>query len=43
LPDLAFLADMNISPVTVEALKMAGWDIVRVPEVLNIKAASGCY
>lgn len=30
MTDLRFLADMNISPLTVEALRRAGWDIVRV-------------
>jgi predicted nuclease of predicted toxin-antitoxin system len=31
---LRFLADMNISPLTVAALQTAGWDIVRVSDVL---------
>jgi len=31
---LRFLADMNISPRTVTALKNEGWDIIRVSEVL---------
>lgn len=28
------LADMNISPATVECLRSEGWDIVRVPQLL---------
>ncbi len=32
---LEFLADMNISPLTVEQLKKHGWNIVRVPEVMS--------
>jgi len=33
------LANMNISPVTVEALRRKGWDIVRVSELLPQNAA----
>ena len=38
MPDLRFLADMNISPMTVRELKERGWNIVRVAEVLNANA-----
>ena len=38
MPDLLFLADMNISPITLRELKKHGWDIVRVSEVLNANA-----
>lgn len=31
---LRFLADMNLSPLTVNVLSSAGWDIVRVSSVL---------
>ncbi len=34
MKSLRFLADMNISPKTVEALQHEGWDIVRVSQVL---------
>ena len=35
MPELAFLANMNISPLTVEDLRKSGWDIFRVSEVMN--------
>jgi predicted nuclease of predicted toxin-antitoxin system len=31
---MRFLADMNVSPSTVEALRDQGWDVLRVSEVL---------
>ena len=31
---MRFLADMNISPQTVESFRQAGWDIVRVSNLL---------
>lgn len=31
---VAFLADLNVSPVTVRALGREGWDIIRVSEKL---------
>ena len=34
MPNLPFLANMNVSPRTVSALRQAGWDIVRVSEVM---------
>lgn len=33
-----FLANMNISPKTVEALRQRGWDIVRVSDLLPVQA-----
>ncbi len=33
-PTLRFLADMNISPATVNELRRAGWDIFRVSDQL---------
>jgi predicted nuclease of predicted toxin-antitoxin system len=36
--DLRFLADMNISPLTVGELKRTGWDIVRVLDMLGESA-----
>ena len=35
MPDIEFLADMNISPVTVKQLKNRGWNIVRVSEIMD--------
>jgi predicted nuclease of predicted toxin-antitoxin system len=35
---LAFLADMNISPLTVLRLKGLGWNIIRVSEVMDKSA-----
>ena len=35
MPKLAFLADMNISPLTVSQLKGRGWNIIRVSEVMD--------
>ena len=35
---LEFLANMNISPVTVEDLRRLGWTIVRVPEIMDRKS-----
>ncbi len=35
MPKLAFLADMNISPLTVLQLKGRGWNITRVSEVMD--------
>ena len=35
---LSFLADMNISPLTVRILKEKGWDIIRVSEVIGATA-----
>ena len=38
MPRLAFLANMNISPLTVEGLRKIGWNIIRVSEILGKKA-----
>ncbi|MBM4348964.1 MAG: hypothetical protein FJ106_03650 [Deltaproteobacteria bacterium] len=38
MPNVGFLANMNISPLTVEALKNHGWDIIRVSEVMDQKS-----
>jgi len=38
MPDLEFLANMNISPLTVELLRNHGWNIIRVSEVMNNKS-----
>ena len=38
MPGLEFLANMNISPLTVTALRRLGWDIVRVPEIMDSKS-----
>jgi predicted nuclease of predicted toxin-antitoxin system len=38
VPEIAFLADMNISPLTVAQLKGRGWNIIRSSDVMD-KAA----
>ena len=38
MPKLAFLADMNISPLTVLQLKGRGWNVTRVSEVMDKSA-----
>ena len=38
MPEFEFLANMNISPLTVEALRKEGWSIIRVSEVLDRKS-----
>ena len=38
MPDLRFLADMNISPLTVQELKERGWNVARVSDVLQANA-----
>jgi len=38
VPKLNFLANMNISPLTVEQLRKMDWDIVRVPEIMSRKS-----
>ena len=35
MPELSFLADMNISPLTVSQLRERGWNIVRVSDIMN--------
>lgn len=36
---MRFLADMNISPKTVDALRQYGWDIIRVSQFLPVNAS----
>lgn len=38
MADIRFMADMNISPKTVETLRQRGWDIVRVTQFLPVNA-----
>lgn len=38
MPRVEFLANMNISPLTVRDLRMLGWNIVRVPEIMDKKS-----
>lgn len=38
MADIRFLADMNISPRTIEAPRQHGWDIVRVSQVMPVDA-----
>jgi predicted nuclease of predicted toxin-antitoxin system len=38
VPALEFLANMNISPLTVRDLRMLGWNIVRIPEIMDSKS-----
>jgi predicted nuclease of predicted toxin-antitoxin system len=38
VPKLEFLANMNISPLTVGDLRTLGWNIVRVPEIMDSKS-----
>jgi predicted nuclease of predicted toxin-antitoxin system len=33
--ELEFLANMNISPLTVERLKKSGWNIIRISEIMS--------
>lgn len=37
MSNLKFLANMNISPQTVEELKKDGWDIIRVVEAMDAR------
>lgn len=39
MADTRFLANMNISPRTIEALQQQGWDIVRVSQLLPVNAS----
>lgn len=38
VPKIEFLADMDISPLTVEELRKEGWIIKRVPEVMDVRS-----
>jgi len=35
VPELSFLADMNISPLTVSHLKKQGWNVIRASDVMD--------
>lgn len=35
MPELSFLADMNISPLTVSHLKKQGWNVIRASDVMD--------
>ncbi|MFW6160831.1 MAG: DUF5615 family PIN-like protein [Acidobacteriota bacterium] len=35
MADLGFIANMNISPLTINELKKQGWQIVRVSEIME--------
>ena len=37
MPKVEFLANMNISPLTVDKLRKLGWNIVRVSEIMDVK------
>jgi predicted nuclease of predicted toxin-antitoxin system len=39
VPRLRFLADMNLSPITVDILQREGWDMVRVSTLLPANAS----
>lgn len=38
MPELEFLADMNISPLTVDRLKKLGCNVIRVSDVMDRKS-----
>lgn len=38
MPELEFIADMDISPLTVSELKKMGWDIQRVSEIMDARS-----
>lgn len=37
MPQLKFVADMDLSPLTVRQLKEKGWEIIRVSEVMDVR------
>jgi predicted nuclease of predicted toxin-antitoxin system len=37
LPQLKFIVDMDLSPLTVRQLKKKGWEIIRVSEVMDVR------
>jgi len=39
LSSIRFLANMNISPKTVESLSKKGWDIIRVSNILPVNTS----
>lgn len=38
VPELKFIADMDISPLTVSQLKQHGWKILRVNEIMDARS-----
>jgi predicted nuclease of predicted toxin-antitoxin system len=41
VPELKFIADMDISPLTVSRLKKYGWKILRVNEIMDARSSDG--
>ena len=39
MPQLKFIADMDISPLTVDQLKKGGWEIIRVSDVMDARTS----
>jgi predicted nuclease of predicted toxin-antitoxin system len=39
MPQLKFIADMDISPLTVDQLKKRGWEIIRVSNVMDARTS----
>ncbi len=39
VPELKFIADMDISPLTVSQLKKYGWKILRVNEIMDARSS----
>jgi predicted nuclease of predicted toxin-antitoxin system len=39
VPELKFIADMDISPLTVRQLKKYGWEILRVNEIMDARSS----
>lgn len=37
MPQLKFIVDMNLSPLTVSQLRERGWEIIRVSEVMDAR------
>lgn len=37
MPQLKFIVDMDLSPLTVRQLKEKGWEIIRVSEVMDVR------
>lgn len=37
MPQLKFIVDMDLSPLTVRQLKKKGWEIIRVSEVMDVR------
>ena len=37
MPQLKFIVDMDLSPLTVSQLKEKGWEIIRVSEVMDVR------